>query len=389
MQLFAWQPGNFVLLLRGGTQSLKAANRLIAATSFFPRPLPWRKASPQPDPMIRKMALAVLAATAVFHMAVFIQYGTLWVGALASYKLLLLLFAFLLATFWVHIPIARLFGANRLTTLPASAKALLEGQSVVLVSVAFWLLFFTLPQHFLVPTAEISPRTLRLSLAISAVLSLFFYYFVEREHVRKNLEQELYRVAQLQKETFQAQFEALKNQVDPHFLFNSLNVLGSLIHLDPDRAVQFLGQLSDVYRALLDTGAQPLVPLHSEMALVRAYASLMETRFGEALRVEWDVAPAWEQALVPPTAVQMLLENAIKHNGSTTRKPLRIKISTADGLLVVENNRQPRTDAVASTRLGLQNIQRRYHYLTDRPVEIVPTAASFVVRLPLLTTPAA
>jgi sensor histidine kinase YesM len=335
--------------------------------------------------MIRKIALAALAATAVFHMAVFIQYGTLWVGTLASYKELLLLFAFLLATFWVHAPIARIFGADRLTKPPAPVKALLEGLCVVLVSLVFWLLFFSFPQHYLVPTAEVSPKALRLSLAVSAVLSLFFYYFVEREHVRKNLEQEVVRVAQLQKETFQAQLEALKNQVDPHFLFNSLNVLGSLIHLDPDRAVQFLGQLSEVYRALLDSGAQTLVPLRSEMVLVRAYANLMETRFGAALRVEWDIAPAWEQALVPPTAVQMLLENAIKHNGSTTRKPLRIKVFAADGLLVVENNRQPRTDVVTSTHTGLQNIQRRYQHLTDRPVEIVPTPAAFVVRLPLLT----
>jgi sensor histidine kinase YesM len=338
--------------------------------------------------MIRKIALAALAATAVFHVAVFIQYGTLWGGALASYKELLLLFVFLLATFWVHAPLAHLFGANRLTKPPAPVKALLEGLCVVLVSLVFWLLFFTFPQHYLVPTAEASPKALRLSLAVSAVLSLFFYYFVEREHVRKNLEQEVVRVAQLQKETFQAQLEALKNQVDPHFLFNSLNVLGSLIHLDADRAMQFLGQLSDVYRALLDSGAQTLVPLHSEMVLVRAYANLMETRFGAALRVEWDIAPTWEQALVPPTAVQMLLENAIKHNGSTTRKPLRIKVSAADGVLVVENNRQPRTDVVTSTHTGLQNIQRRYQHLTDRPVEIVPTPAAFVVRLPLLTAAA-
>ena len=339
--------------------------------------------------MIRKIALAALAATAVFHVAVFIQYGTLWGGALASYKELLLLFVFLLATFWTHAPIARLFGADRLAKPPAPVTALLEGLCVVLVSLVFWVFFFSFPQHYLVPTAETSPQALRLSLAVSAVLSLFFYYFVEREHSRQKLQQEGYRVAQLQKETFQAQLEALKNQVDPHFLFNSLNVLGSLIHLDADRAVQFLGQLSDVYRALLDSGAHTLVPLRSEMALVRAYANLMETRFGEALRVEWDIAPAWEQALVPPTAVQMLLENAIKHNGSTTRKPLRIKVSAADGLLVVENNRQPRTDVVASTHLGLQNIQRRYHHLTDRPVEIVPTPASFVVRLPLLTAPPA
>ncbi len=339
--------------------------------------------------MIRKIALAALAATAVFQVAVFIQYGTLWGGALASYQELPLVFAFMLATFWVHAPIARLFGADRLTRPPAPIKALLEGLCVVLVSLAFWVIFFSLPQHYLVPTAEVTPKSLRFSLAVSAVLSLFFYYFVEREHSRQKLQEEVIRVAQLQKETFQAQLEALKNQVDPHFLFNSLNVLGALIHLDADRAVQFLGQLSDVYRALLDSGAQPLVPLHREMALVRAYTNLMETRFGEALCVEWDIAPAWEQALVPPTAVQMLLENAIKHNGSTTRKPLRIKVFTADGLLVVENNRQPRADAVTSTHTGLQNIQRRYHHLTDRPVEIVPTPASFVVRLPLLTAPAA
>ena len=335
------------------------------------------------------MVLAALAAVAVFHVAVFIEYGTLWVGALAGYKQLLLVFAFLVPTFWVHARIARLFGTDRLTKPPAPVKALLEGLCVVLVSLVFWVVFFSFPQHYLVPTAEITPKALRLSLAVSAVLSLFFYYFVEREHSRQKLQQEVVRVAQLQKETFQAQLEALKSQVDPHFLFNSLNVLGSLIHLDADRAVQFLGQLADVYRALLDAGAQPLVPLHREMALVRAYAHLMETRFGAALRVEWDIAPAWEQALVPPTAVQMLLENAIKHNGATTRKPLRIRVFAADGLLVVENNRQPRTDAVVSTHTGLPNIQRRYQLLTDRPVEIVPTPESFVVRLPLLTAPAA
>lgn len=339
--------------------------------------------------MTRKIALAALAAVVVFHVIVFIELGTLWVGALAGYQELLLVFAFLLPTFLVHAPLARLFSADRLTRPPATVKALLEGLCVVLVSLVFWVVFFSLPQHYLVPTAEITPKALRLSLAVSAVLSLFFYYFVEREHSRQHLQQEVVQVAELQKETFQAQLEALKNQVDPHFLFNSLNVLGSLIHLDPDRAVQFLGQLSDVYRALLDTGAQPLVPLRSEMALVRAYASLMETRFGEALRVEWDVAPAWEQTLVPPTAVQMLLENAIKHNGSTPRKPLHIKVFIADGMLVVENNRQPRTGAVASTHTGLLNIQRRYHHLTDRLVEIVPTPESFVVRLPLLTAPAA
>jgi LytS/YehU family sensor histidine kinase len=92
---------------------------------------------------------------------------------------------------------------------------------------------------------------------------------------------------------------------------------------------------------------------------------------------------------VPPTAVQMLLENAIKHNGSTTRKPLRIKVFADNDMLVVENNRQPRTDTVTSTHTGLQNIQRRYQHLTDRRVEIFPTAESFVVRLPLLTAPAA
>ncbi|RZK96572.1 MAG: histidine kinase, partial [Hymenobacter sp.] len=209
--------------------------------------------------MIRKMALAALAATAVFHVTVFIQYGTLWVGALASYKELPLVFAFLLATFWVHVPIAHRFGADRLTKPPAPVKALVEGLCVVLVSLIFWLVFFSLPQHYLVPTADVTPKSLRFSLAVSAVLSLFFYYFVEREHSRQKLQQEVYRVAQLQKETFQAQLEALKNQVDPHFLFNSLNVLGSLIHLDADRAVQFLGQLSEVYRALLDSGAHTLI----------------------------------------------------------------------------------------------------------------------------------
>ena len=189
---------------------------------------------------------------------------------------------------------------------------------------------------------------------------------------------------QLQKENFKAQLESLKSQIDPHFLFNSLNILGSLIYKDPGKAVQFLGQLSKVYRVVLDSGRKQTVTLEGELELVNAYIYLLKTRFGDNLQIQTDIPLDRMHYLVPPTSVQMLVENAVKHNGYSAEEPLTIKIFVADKMLIVTNNLQPRLDKEGSTKIGLQNIVNRYRFLTDKPVEIEPTPGEFTVRLPLL-----
>lgn len=193
-----------------------------------------------------------------------------------------------------------------------------------------------------------------------------------------------------QKEAARAQLESLKDQVNPHFLFNSLNVLSELIDDDPEAAKHFVDKLADVYRYVLHSRHLELVELREELNFVQAYAFLLGQRFGDALRVEVRVPAAARSAYLPPLALQMLLENAIKHNVVARKRPLIVRLWVEGDHLVVGNNRQPRTDAdPPTTRLGLRNICRRYEYLSDRRPVVEPTATEFLVRLPLLALPAA
>lgn len=335
--------------------------------------------------ILSRVGIAALTSVFFYYTFVFINLGTIFWYEASALRELFLVFLFLLLTFWMHGLLSSFFNTPRFPSLPAYCHVVLEAASVIATSILLCLLFVYLPTFMLLPSAEILPIRVRLGFVVGAIISLFFYYFVERQRKMKQLQAEHLRAEQLQKESFKAQLEALKNQVNPHFLFNSLNVLNSLIYVDQDQAVHFLGQLSDVYRALLNSGDKQLVPLQSELELVRAYMYLMETRFGKNVQFQVEVPDACLHLELPPTSLQMLLENAIKHNGSTLQKPLTIQLFVADNKLVVKNNLQPRLEEVASNKVGLKNICSRYSYLTNQQVEIEQTADEFIVRLPLLS----
>ncbi|MGY2134505.1 sensor histidine kinase [Hymenobacter sp. HD11105] len=225
---------------------------------------------------------------------------------------------------------------------------------------------------------------MRLALVVTAVASLFFYYFVEGERTQKKLQQAYWQAEQLQKESYQAQLAALKSQVNPHFLFNSLNVLGSLIYKSQDQAATFLHRLSGVYGAVLEHSDQPTVPLQTELRVAEAYIFLMKTRFGDTVDIEVRVPEHDQARRVPPLVLQLLLENAFKHNRATKSRPLRVRLFVEDNWLVVENNHQPRLEPEPGTGHGLPNIVRRYQHLTPQPVAVLATDDTFTVRLPLL-----
>ena len=172
--------------------------------------------------------------------------------------------------------------------------------------------------------------------------------------------------------------------MNPHFLFNSLNVLVSLIPQDPARATEFTRKLSQLYRSFLDNTALQLVPLEKELEIAEAYIYLLKTRFGEAVKFKIEIAEEAKKFHLPPGSLQVLLENAIKHNGSTRKKPLFIQIFSREDLLFVKNNLQPRLEQVESTRTGLKNIESRYSYLSDRKPKFEKTKDHFVAQLPLL-----
>ena len=198
----------------------------------------------------------------------------------------------------------------------------------------------------------------------------------------------LLETEQLRRENIQSQLEGLKNQVNPHFLFNSLNTLAYLIPEDEQRAVRFVQQLSKVYRYILEIRDMDLISLAEELDFLESYRFLLRERFGENLQVEIRVDPALHSMQMIPLSLQMLFENAIKHNIISRDQPLFIEVTDngrSDSLLV-RNRIQLKDQVQASTKVGLDNIRRRYLFYTSAEVQITEDDTWFEVRLPLLYT---
>ncbi|MCE3260788.1 MAG: hypothetical protein K0S12_2429 [Bacteroidetes bacterium] len=197
--------------------------------------------------------------------------------------------------------------------------------------------------------------------------------------------QSLVEVEKYKTESVQAQLQNLKNQVNPHFLFNNLSVLSSLVYKDADKAADFINQLSKVYRYLLDNRNTELITLEEELLFINSYTYLLKIRFDTNINFDIDVPKAHLQKMIPPMALQMLIENAIKHNEVSSKLPLTIVIRVEDDTLEVINNLQPRVVSETSSGTGLKNIRDRYKYYTSKEVEVDLTEASFKVRIPLLS----
>lgn len=182
-----------------------------------------------------------------------------------------------------------------------------------------------------------------------------------------------------------AQFESLKNQLDPHFLFNSLNVLDSLIEENPVQAQRFTNSMSKIYRYVLEQKDKELVSVEEEIDFAKTYCELLKTRFEDAVTFDFNISEEDKKGFVVPLSLQLLLENSIKHNFATSSKPLNIKIFTEKGNLIIENNLQTRELPNTSTNVGLANIVSRYNLLTERNVFVEKSEAFFRVKLPILT----
>ncbi|WP_420318866.1 sensor histidine kinase [Ekhidna sp.] len=186
----------------------------------------------------------------------------------------------------------------------------------------------------------------------------------------------------LKTEQVASQYNSLKNQVNPHFLFNSLNVLSTLVYDNQDKAVEFIRKLSQVYRYVLDRKDEEVVPIHEEMEFVRNFSFLQKIRFGDNLQLE--IGTNQSDKYVPPLAIQILVENAIKHNVVSEKDPLTIKIEFEEDVCIIQNNLKEKK-VKDSTGIGLNNIIERYKYLSDKQVEVEKGKDFFIVKLPLLT----
>lgn len=207
---------------------------------------------------------------------------------------------------------------------------------------------------------------------------------IEKAYEQSRRQQLELKNQKLANENTIAQFQILKNQVDPHFIFNALNILSTLVHQDPKQASEFIRSLSILFRSMLEIKEESVVTLQQELKHTKAYLHLQEVRFGNNLNVEYDIEPSCMSLLIPPFSLQQVVENAIKHNQISSKEPLLIRIRAAGNELCVENTLQPRVNPTQSTKTGITNIRARYQMLGDREPVFREKGNKFLAVLPLL-----
>lgn len=222
--------------------------------------------------------------------------------------------------------------------------------------------------------------TINVALLISAILHAKGFIDAWKSSTKQEVVQQ-----KLIAKSANAQFESLKNQLDPHFLFNSLNVLSSLIDENPDQAQRFTASMSKIYRYVLEQKDKELVTVEEEIDFAKVYCDLLKTRFEDSVSFEFNVDEQDFKSYVVPLSLQLLLENCIKHNFATSGKPLHIKIYSENGNLLIENNLQQREQVKESAGIGLSNIVQRYSLLTKQNVFIEKSSTFFKVKIPILT----
>jgi len=191
------------------------------------------------------------------------------------------------------------------------------------------------------------------------------------------------KAEKLKTEMMAYRYEALRNQINPHFLFNSFNVLTDLVYADQAMAVKFINQLSDLFRYVLDSRDKELVPLKDELEFMYSYIFLLKTRFEEKLDLKIDIDASTDELIVPMT-LQLLVENAVKHNEVSEAFPLQIHIRRNESFLEVENSLRIKKVGEDSKNTGLKNIIQQFSYFTDKQIEVNDTNGKFVVRVPIL-----
>lgn len=222
--------------------------------------------------------------------------------------------------------------------------------------------------------AQVASGTV-IALCTAIYESVFFY---------SRWRQSVIETERLRRENVESQLQGLRDQVNPHFLFNSLNTLTYIIPEDPERAVRFVQMLSKVYRYILEIKEKRLITLEEELRFLDAYIFLLKERFGDSLCIELNVSEAAQAHRIVPLSLQMLFENAIKHNIIASDRPLTIEVFVENAALIVRNNLQRKKQVLTSTKVGLQNIKNRYAFFSEKEVEINITETRFEVRLPLV-----
>ena len=225
-------------------------------------------------------------------------------------------------------------------------------------------------------------RELTVMMVVISLIIISFHSFV---YYFKNWQEAEVMAERLQKENIRSQFEALKHQIEPHFFFNSLSVLTSLVHKDADLAGQYIAQLSKIYRYVLEVRDETVVPLSQELEFLNAYIFLITVRHNDSVSFKIEISDDTRKyTFVPKNSLQMLAENAVKHNRFSKESPLMVRITEDNDFLRVINNLNRRELIEGSSGIGLENIRKRYELVSDKQIELEETSLTFCVKLPKL-----
>jgi LytS/YehU family sensor histidine kinase len=230
-------------------------------------------------------------------------------------------------------------------------------------------------------------NTILIVALVNVICVLFVIHVYETVFMVKEQQSEQVKNAELSRAKAEAELEALKNQIDPHFMFNSLNSLSYLIGTSPEKAKLFTENLAEVYRYILAQKEQTLVVLEDEFTFMEKYAELLRLRFGEALIIiqkNFDSAST-KEFLIPPISAFVALENAVKHNEISERMPLQVLLSIDNGLLSIQNKIQPKRSIQHSSKIGLKNLDERFKIITGKGINTAREHETFTVTLPLIS----
>jgi two-component system LytT family sensor kinase len=221
-------------------------------------------------------------------------------------------------------------------------------------------------------------------IAIAVMINLIMLGIAETNFMVKQWKESIVQQEKLKRENAESKYQALNNQVNPHFLFNSLNTLTSLIVQSQKQSLEFVHRFSAVYRYVLDTTDKTVVDINEELQFIHSYLHLQEARYGDSLKTSIGIKSGDLNKLIPPLSMQLLIENAIKHNEISKSHPILIHIYTKENFLVIENNYQPRKEKLNDTGKGIKNLEERYAYLTEEKPFFGVKDNKFVAKIPLL-----
>ena len=296
-----------------------------------------------------------------------------------------LIFLMGFGSFYLHYQyhhfLVRRFPALHQTAARAFFKLFLN----VFVMTPSVLIIFLVYHYFHILGYSWQREDLKLGLMLGLAVNIVFETLWEVVYIIDKYKESLTEKEMLQQMSTEQEFENLKSQVNPHFLFNCFNTLSSLIAEDKEKAEEFLDELSKVYRYLLNSNNDSVTTLQNEVKFIESYLSLLKTRHGEALTVQMEIDKNYNSCLLPSLSLQLLVENAVKHNIVSRQQPLTIEIFTTPARqLVVNNTLQRKQKKEKSTRIGLKTIRAKYQLLQEDGFQVVEGEKNFMAVLPLI-----